>query len=165
MIKIIFRIKISFYLYIVEPSRNMLSNSTKYAIKAVLFLALYSDENKKIMAKDISKSIAVPQAYLSKLLQDLSRHNIVSSTKGPRGGFFLNEENRNSPLINIVEVIDGNQKLQSCLLSLENCNEKRPCPLHDLVAPSKNKLLKSLRSKTIAQISRDIDKGISFFPL
>ncbi|MCJ7468640.1 MAG: Rrf2 family transcriptional regulator [Maribacter sp.] len=165
MIKIIFRIKISFYLYFVEPRRRMLSNSTKYAIKAVLYLALYSNENQKIMAKDISQSIAVPQAYLSKLLQELSRHNIVSSTKGPRGGFFLNEENRNNPLIKIVNVIEGHQKIQSCLLSLENCNEKRPCPLHELVAPSKKKLLKSLQGKTIAQISGDIDKGITFFPL
>jgi Rrf2 family protein len=143
----------------------MLSNSTKYAVKAVLYLALYSNENQKILAKDIGKSISVPQAYLSKLLQELSRHNIVSSTKGPKGGFFLTNENRNNPLIKIVDVIEGHQKIQSCLLSLESCNQKRPCPLHDLVAPSKKKLLKSLQRKTIAQISSDIEKGISFFPL
>ena len=66
----------------------MFSTSSKYAIKAVLFLALHTNESKKLMVKDIYKSINVPKAYLAKLLQDLSRHNIVSSTRGPKGGFF-----------------------------------------------------------------------------
>ncbi len=67
----------------------MFSNSSKYAIKAVLFLALNSNEDKKIMVKDIANPINVPQAYIAKLLQELSRQNVISSTRGPKGGFYL----------------------------------------------------------------------------
>ncbi|MGB5818943.1 MAG: Rrf2 family transcriptional regulator [Saonia sp.] len=142
----------------------MLSNSSKYAIKAVLYLALYSSETSKIMVKDISTSIEVPQAYLAKLLQELSRHNIISSTKGPKGGFYLNEKNRDGSLINIVHVIDGQKRITSCLLGIKDCDEERPCPLHNLVAPSRSAFLKSLENKTIGNLSIDIQKQASFLP-
>ncbi len=58
----------------------MLSNSSKYALKAVLFLALHTDENNKMMVKDISARTNVPKAYIAKLLQELSKRNIISST-------------------------------------------------------------------------------------
>lgn len=140
----------------------MLSNSSKYAVKAVLYLAVYSNRNNKIMVKDISKSIDVPQAYLAKLLQELSRHDIISSTKGPKGGFYLSEKNRNGSLINIVHVIDGQKRIMSCLLGIEDCNEAKPCPLHNLVAPSRSTFLKGLENKTIGDLSKDISKENSF---
>ncbi len=143
----------------------MFSNSLKYAIKAVLYLAQHSCEKQKISAKHISESILVPHAYLAKLLQELARHNIISSSKGPKGGFYLNQENRQQPLINLIRAIDGQQKLSTCVLSLKDCDEKRPCPLHNLVAPSKKNLMDSLEHKTLAEISSEIEKGISFFPL
>ena len=70
----------------------MFSNSSKYAIKAVLYLAMNSSKDEKVMAKDISEPINVPQAYIAKLLQQLSKHEIVSSLKGPKGGFYLSEK-------------------------------------------------------------------------
>lgn len=143
----------------------MLSNSSKYAIKAVLYLALHSDKNKKVRIKNIGEPINVPQHYIAKLLQDLSRHNIVSSTKGPNGGFYLTDENRNRHLMDIVEVIDGKGRMESCLLSLEDCSEDRPCPLHRLIAPSRNKFVESLENKTINDLAQDLKNKKVFLPL
>ena len=99
----------------------MLSNSSKYAVKAVLFLALHSSEDNKIMVKDIAGPINVPQAYIAKLLQELAKKNVISSTRGSKGGFFLNSDNANQPVINILNIIDGENRLTSCMLSLEKC--------------------------------------------
>ena len=73
----------------------MFSNSSKYAIKAILFLALNTNEKKRITIREIAEPINVPQAYIAKLLQELSRQNVISSARGPKGGFYLNEENSN----------------------------------------------------------------------
>lgn len=143
----------------------MLSNSSKYAIKAVLFLALHSNEGKKIMAKDISKPINVPQAYIAKLLQELVRANLVSSTRGPKGGFYLNEKNKNQPVINILNIIEGENNLTSCMLSLEKCNEDKPCPLHNLLSPSRNKILKNLQLRTVKELALEVKLGNAFLPL
>ena len=143
----------------------MFSNSSKYAIRAILFLALNSNEEKKIMVKNLSGKINVPHAYTAKILQELSRHNLVSSTKGPKGGFFLSERDKKQPLINIVKVIDGDDRLTSCLLSLEHCSEDRPCPLHKMAAPLRDKLIKNLENKTICDLAKDVKEGIAFLPL
>ena len=143
----------------------MFSNSSKYAIKAVLFLALNSNDEKKIMVKDIAGPINVPQAYIAKLLQELSRQNVISSTRGPKGGFYLTDEDKKKPLKRIIQVIDGENRLTSCLLSLENCNEEKPCPLHKMAAPLRNELLDSLENKTICDLAKDVREGKAFLPL
>lgn len=143
----------------------MFSNSSKYAIKAVLFLALNSSEEKKVMVKDIAEPVNVPLAYIAKLLQELSRQQVISSTRGPKGGFFLSEEDKKQPLKRIIHVIDGEKRLTSCLLSLENCDEEKPCPLHKLAAPLRTQLLDSLDNKTICDLAKEVREGKAFLPL
>lgn len=93
----------------------MLSKSSKYALKAVLYLAVNSNENLKIMAKDIGKPINVPKAYIAKILQELAKNQLVSSSRGPQGGFYLTQENKERPLIDIVHLIDGKDRINSCM--------------------------------------------------
>nr|AWJ66193.1 Rrf2 family transcriptional regulator [uncultured bacterium] len=143
----------------------MLSNSSKYALKAVLYLAVNSNENKKILAKDLSEPINVPKAYISKLLQELSRHNMVSSMRGPGGGFYLTADNRSIHLMEIINVIDGENRLTSCMLSLGKCNENNPCPLHKLLGDTKTNFVKNLEETTVQDLVLDIQEGNSFLPL
>jgi len=166
MIKIIFRIEVSFlYLCLIFITSTMLSNSSKYAIKAVLYLSLYSNESQKVMVKDISKPINVPQAYIAKLLQELVKEGLVSSTRGPKGGFYLNKENNDQKVINILKIIDGEKRLTSCMLSSERCNEDKPCPLHHILSPSRQKILKILNEKSISDLALAVKKGEAFLPL
>lgn len=143
----------------------MLSNSSKYALKALIYLALHTDENNKMMAKDISERINVPKAYMAKLLQGLAKRNIISSAKGPKGGFYSNPSNKNRTLIEVIEVIDGKRKLESCIIGLEDCNEQKPCPLHSLISPSKSKMTAILESTTINDLSKDLELNKVFLPI
>ncbi|UOY07938.1 Rrf2 family transcriptional regulator [Muricauda sp. SCSIO 64092] len=143
----------------------MLSNSSKYALKGVLYLAVNASESKKILAKDVAKPINAPTAYTAKLLQELGRHGIVSSVKGPYGGFYLTEENMETQLIKIVDVIDGEQRLRSCMLSIAECDEENPCPLHHLIGDIKNIFIKNLEETTISQMVTEIGKGKCVLPL
>jgi len=143
----------------------MLSKSSKYALKAVLFLAVNSNEEKKVMVKHIAKPINVPQAYIAKLLQSLSKQNIISSVKGPNGGFYLNDANKKQTILDIIYAIDGEQRLNSCLLSLKNCNSENPCPLHELANSSRSELIHSFKNQTIKDLSLEIISGKSVLPL
>ena len=143
----------------------MLSNSSKYAIKGVLYLAVNASRTRKILAKDIAKPINVPASYIAKLLQELGRHGIVSSVKGPYGGFYLDEENLQTELIKIIDVIDGEQRLRSCMLSINECDEDHPCPLHHLVGEAKTNFIKNLEETTIGDLVEHIATGKSILPL
>ncbi|SNZ02037.1 RrF2 family transcriptional regulator [Flagellimonas pacifica] len=143
----------------------MLTNSAKYAMKAVLFLALNTNENNKMMVKDIYERINVPQSYLAKLLQELSKHNIVSSSRGPKGGFYLDDKNKSIRLIKIVDIIDGEQRLRSCMLSLKECDNENPCALHRLVGDANSSFIKNLEETTIESLIADVRDGKSILPL
>ncbi|MCL6267886.1 RrF2 family transcriptional regulator [Flagellimonas myxillae] len=143
----------------------MLSNSAKYALKAVLYLALHTSEDNKMMVKDIYTNINVPQSYLAKLLQELSKHDIISSSRGPKGGFYLSAKNLGLPLIRIVDVIDGEQRLRSCMLSIHECDSENPCALHHLVGNANSDFIKNLEQTTINELILEVRAGKSVLPL
>lgn len=122
----------------------MLSSSSKYAVNAVLYLAVHSSDKNKIRAKEIAEAIKLPSPFLSKLLQSLSRENIISSSKGPTGGFYLTDEASKRPLIDVVNIIDGTQRLEECVLGLKKCSSEQPCPVHYSVQPLKLKFREEL---------------------
>jgi len=138
----------------------MLSRASKYAILSTLFLAEHSSEDKKISVKVIAESIDVPSPFLAKLFQQLVRGKIISSTKGPNGGFYLTKQNSKKNVCDIIENIDGLNKLNDCFLGLNECDSKNPCPVHFIVEPFKNNILGKFRDKTIMEFAQEIaDKG------
>jgi Rrf2 family protein len=129
----------------------MLSNACKYAVRAVLYLALQTDENNKIGVKKIAEELETPQPFLAKLLQQLNKANLVSSTKGPNGGFYLSKQDNKNAVWDIIVSIDGSSKFDDCFLGLSKCSDENPCPIHFIVSPFKEKLLENLKDKTITQ--------------
>ena len=139
--------------------QSMLSNACKYAIRAVLYLALKTDETTKIGVKKIAEELETPQPFLAKLLQQLNKGNLVSSTKGPNGGFYLSKQDNGNTVWDIIKNIDGTSRFDNCYLGLSKCSDENPCPVHFLVSPFKEKLLENFRDKTISQYAFEIKQS------
>lgn len=115
------------------------SNTSQYAIKACIVLAT---EKRKIGITDISEIIGTPTAFTSKILQQLTKKQLISSGKGKGGGFYLNDEQFDSLTIrDIYENFEGREVLTSCLLGLKECNGENPCPIHHLAIDIKEKVM------------------------
>ena len=134
----------------------MLSRASKYAILSVLHLATESSESKKINVKEIAENLDVPSPFLAKLFQQLVREKVISSTKGPRGGFFLSKRNSKKRIIDVIAAIDGLDKLEECFLGLNECDSSHPCPVHFIVKPFKDQILGKFRDKTIIEFAEEI---------
>lgn len=134
----------------------MLSNACQYAIRSVLYLSIHSDEKTRIGVKKVAAELETPQPFLAKLLQQLAKSDLVSSIKGPNGGFYLTKKNSQNSLWDIVKCIDGVDKFETCFLGLSTCSDENPCPVHFIVSPFKDKLLNDFRDKTIAQFTEEI---------
>ncbi|MCE7992719.1 MAG: Rrf2 family transcriptional regulator [Roseivirga sp.] len=143
----------------------MLSNACQYAIRAIVFLALQSDESQKIGVKVIAEKLESPQPFLSKLLQQLTRSELVSSTKGPNGGFYLTEKNKKNTLWDVILCIDGAVKFDQCFLGLSYCSDKNPCPVHFLASAFKKKVLAEFKDKSISQFADEIKSSGSVISL
>jgi Rrf2 family protein len=137
----------------------MLSNTSKYAIRAVIYLSLYSGKDNKIGIKQISKDLNIPTPFLGKILQILAKHKILSSTKGPHGGFGLGKKADEIKLIDVVDIVDGRDMFLKCLIRLENCNEKEPCSMHDKYSEIRSSLLNLFKNQNISELIQGIQDG------
>lgn len=139
-----------------QKLNDMFSKSCKYAIRAVLYLALHADSEANIGVKEIADKLDVPKPFLAKILQQLSRYQLISSVKGPNGGFFMSAENLREPLRKVVECMDGPEVFSSCILGLPVCSSQNPCPLHTQAFIFREGLLKVVGSKSVAELAKQV---------
>lgn len=137
----------------------MFSKSCEYGIRAVILICEKSRRNLILNVKEISAQANVPEQYLAKVLQQLSKQKVISSIKGPKGGFFMDEFQKGLTLIDLIKAIDGDSLFKDCSLGLRECNEKTPCPLHKYFKAIRNELREMLESTTLEQLSKDLKKG------
>jgi Rrf2 family protein len=134
----------------------MLSNTSKYAIRAVIYLAVHSEQNRKIGIKQISKELGIPTPFLGKILQTLAKHKILSSTKGPHGGFGMGKKASDISLIEIVDIIDGRDLFTKCLIRLDDCDADEPCSMHSKYAEIRKDLLNLFERQKISELVNEI---------
>lgn len=137
----------------------MLSKSCGYAIRGILYLALKHSERRKIGIQELVAELRVPPHFMGKIMQDLVRRDIISSIKGPNGGFSLNDNTLNTPMMTIVEAIDGPALFRRCVLNLPDCSGKNPCPLHHEVTGFRDYLAHTLRMRTVQDLVTSVERG------
>ena len=141
----------------------MFSKACEYGIRASIFIAEQSLLDKKVSLKDIAKAIDSPEAYTSKILQQLSRNFIINSDKGPTGGFSMSQQELEEvKLSTVVTAIDGDAIYKGCGLGLKNCNEKMPCPVHNQFKVVREELREVLETTLVKSLTMDLKEGLTF---
>jgi Rrf2 family protein len=140
----------------------MLSSSCKYGIRAVTYIASKSKDNVKIGIKQISEDLRLPTPFLAKILQQLAKQKILSSSKGPHGGFALLKDPREITLLDIITTIDGNDLLEYCIIHNTTCScvgdENLVCPIHNEYSKIRTGLVKLFSKKTIYSLVRSANR-------
>jgi Rrf2 family protein len=135
----------------------MLSNTCKYALRGVIYIAVNGSKNKRIGIKQISSDLGIPTPFLGKILQTLAKHKLLTSTKGPNGGFGLAKEPSKIRLLDIIEIIEGKDIFTSCLLSHRECDhDKNVCPVHERYAEIRMQFHEFFKKNTLTTIMRDL---------
>ena len=141
----------------------MFLKTTEYALRAVIYIAQKSSEEKKLGLAEIAKAIDSPQSFTAKILQQLTSGNkLVSSTRGPNGGFYISEKSKKLPVYAILEVMGEDEILKKCVLGLKECSETKPCPMHHQYKLIKPQLIKMFETKTIRDLADEIASGKSY---
>jgi len=141
----------------------MFSKTCEYAIRACIFIASQSYQNKRTTIKDIAENIDSPRSFTAKILQILAKKEIVHSIKGIGGGFEIPKENiKKINLAQIVSAIDGETVFKSCGLGINHCSDERPCPLNKKFKSIRENLAKMLENTYLEELVFDINSGDSF---
>ncbi len=140
----------------------MLSLSCKASIKAVIYLGSKSETEPKASIKEIAKFINENEHTVGKLLQKLVKEEIINSTKGPNGGFYITDKQKKQPTINIVHAIDGKDVFKQCGLGLSKCSETHPCPFHNDFKPIRELFKKMCSEKRIDDLYENVNSGLAY---
>ena len=140
----------------------MLSQTSKIAIKAVIFLTSKSEEGETVNVKEIAEFINASEHTVGKALQLLAKRDIIKSYKGPNGGFFIDEIQRDQPIYDIVEAIEGNSVFNGCGLGLSQCSATHPCPIHHEYKVVRDMIENIFREKKIKDLCEVVTSGFAF---
>lgn len=140
----------------------MLSNSCRYGIRAVIYLASQPLTGGKTGIRKISSDLKLPTPFLAKILQLLAKQKILSSSKGPHGGFSILKDPRKISLLDIVNTIDGYDVFTNCVMHNGSCEgmekDKKKCPLHEDYEKTRTELIKLFSSRTIYDLVKMADR-------
>jgi len=137
----------------------MLSKSTEYAIRALVFIQLCNWEEKRPGVGEIAKEIEAPEAYAAKILQTLTKNKLLNSMKGRGGGFFFDENQSSLTLYDVIHVVDGDASFHKCGFGLKHCNDENPCPFHDKYKVLRDGFFDIVKTETIKSLSEKITHG------
>ncbi|HUF51285.1 MAG TPA: Rrf2 family transcriptional regulator [Longimicrobiales bacterium] len=129
----------------------MLNQSADYAVRAVLFVA-QRDSGRSCTAGVIARAIGVPRNYLGKVLHALATARVLTSVRGPRGGFRLA---RSADELTLADVAGPFQRLPErtvCLLGDRSCDPAHPCGSHAQWQSMADQMTAFFRTTTISAL-------------
>ena len=145
----------------------MLSNTCKYALRSIIYIGIKSQAGTLVNVRTIASELDVPMQFLSKILQIFVRKEILTSTKGAAGGFLFLKNPDEVTLFQVVEIIDGPELFEHCIIGTKPCNssdsEVKKCPVHDEYASVRQEVAEFFKSETIGRIIRNYDDKEKLF--
>ena len=140
----------------------MLSKTTEYALRAIVYIALHNEGGHKVGIKEVANELDLPQPFTGKILQDLVRKGVIASAKGPGGGFYLHKPASEVTLLEVVSNIDGLEAFKRCGMGMKECSNTHPCPLHNDIKAYRDHMLQVFSNKTIQALVDSINTGKYF---
>jgi len=130
----------------------------EYGIRALTKLAGDVPAGRFCLLRDILDGIDLPQHFVGKIFQTLVRAEILVSAKGRGGGFALKRHPNEITLRQIVEAIDGTQRVSRCILGFATCNDEQACPQHDNWKTIRAQIDQLLDTTTLADLAAALAK-------
>jgi Rrf2 family protein len=130
----------------------LLSKSFGYALRGVLYIAMPQNNTGRVQVDEIAGKLNIPKDYFGKMMKQMAAEVIINSTKGPYGGFAVNEVTLGTNLMTVAGITEGNDFFSSCVLQFKRCNATHPCPLHKDFEQVRQFLNGKLTNSTIADL-------------
>ncbi|MEO8377058.1 MAG: Rrf2 family transcriptional regulator [Candidatus Sumerlaeota bacterium] len=135
----------------------MLNSTGEYALRAAVHLAQHvGDPQTSAM---VAEHTRVPQGYLSKILQQMVKAELITSQRGINGGFVLGRPPGRITVLDVLKAVDAQpHRIHKCPLGLPG--HLRLCPVHRLVDEAVETVEKAFKSADLESLSKSV-RGIT----
>ncbi len=127
----------------------MFSQTVEYALRAVVHLADHAPAART--TDQIATATLVPKAYLSKVIQGLSRAGVVRSKRGIGGGVVLVKTPAELTILDVVNAVEPIARIRQCPLGLKT-HGIHLCPLHKRMDNALATVEAAFRATTLAEV-------------
>jgi Rrf2 family protein len=130
------------------------SSTTRYALR--ILIQMSQDKDHLVSANTLHEKLGIKRQYLRRLLTDLTRYGFIHSSRGRNGGYELAKDPGQIYLDEIIEAIEGFKSFEGCLLGVTDCNQSPECVMHSVWADSRNAMIHTFRTTTLATFKKDL---------
>lgn len=130
---------------------HLYTRGSEYALRALQAMA--AEPERRWTVSDICDQVSIPEQFTRKVLQNLVRTGILSSIRGPGGGYSFAMPPETISLSQVIVSVESGPRFDLCILGYEHCSDLDPCPLHHFWAPIKNSALGMLKERTVADLA------------
>ncbi|MDD3274651.1 MAG: Rrf2 family transcriptional regulator [Candidatus Omnitrophica bacterium] len=131
---------------------KLVTRDTDYAVRAICYIA---EADKVVTVTEMVQKLGVPQPFMRKILQRLSREKILISYKGQAGGFKLKLKPERIFVYNIMNIFQGKFSLNGCFLKKDLCPNRGKCILRKKIKDIEGEALRKLKSINIASLIKN----------
>ena len=129
----------------------MISQTAEYALRAVLYLAQHGDA-RPVRVGEMAESLRIPRNYLSKILHQLTHHDVLVSLRGKAGGFRLAGSPGELALSTIITPFERVDERRRCLLGRPQCSDRTACAAHTRWKEVADTVAEFFRETTVADL-------------
>ena len=143
----------------------MLSKKTKYALKALQYLARAKDRGPVLIA-EIASNEGIPQKFLEAILLELKKEGFLESRKGKGGGYFLGRPAESITLGAVVRKMEGPLALLPCVSQTayrrcDECHDERTCGIRMIMKDVRDRTAEILDSTSLADVEEQVKEASS----
>jgi Rrf2 family protein len=134
----------------------MITMKTKYALKALAYLAL-APPGGPVLIAEVADREGIPRKFLELILAELKTHGFVRSKKGRGGGYFLSMAPQKIQLAQVMRVLDGPIAPVPCLSrtsyrKCEGCKDEATCGIRLVLQELYEASVKILEATTLEDL-------------
>lgn len=132
------------------PGFVHISEAANLALHALMLLAV--EPSRPLRVPQVCEAIPASASHLAKVLRRLARAGLVSSNRGPRGGFTLARAAGDVTLLEVYRAIEGQRPRHVCLLGRKKCAPG--CILGELVSATNQEIEGRLGRTRLTDVAR-----------
>jgi len=129
-----------------------LTRQAEYAIRAILELSILP-EGEFIQSRTIAERQELPEHFLNKTVQILTRAGLIETRRGIQGGVRLAVKPEDITIADVVAAIEGKIALNPCLADGYHCANQPTCRVHGILKRAQAALLAELSIESFAELA------------
>jgi Rrf2 family protein len=141
----------------------MISKKTKYALKALLYLARKYNQG-PVLISDLARDERIPKKFLELILLTLKNNGLLQSRKGKGGGYYLGKLPREISVGNVIRILDGPLAPVPCVsetayAKCQECVDERTCGIRPVMKEVRDAMANILDNTSLADMLEGEEKA------